>query len=305
MIIFLYGADIYRLNQKKQEIEQEYRQKNKGILNLEKIDGQAADFLSFWDSLNQRSMFVKKKLFFLENIFSSDEFKKDFAKKIKHINQSQDIIVLIEKQAIKKSDSFFKLLVKSAKTQHFELLTGLKLRTWAQKECEKLGLSISPPCLQALLDFAKSDLFLISNEIKKLACLGEPITKEKITALFEEKLETEIFKTIDCLAQRDRKTALRLLQAHIEKGDSPFYLLSMIVYQLRGLLLVKSAQGNYAAPSQLGLHPFVFRKLNNLAHQFSFSELQKLFHLAFETDYKIKTGKIMPEQGLQNLILSF
>ena len=45
------------------------------------------------------------------------------------------------------------------------------------------------------------------------------------------KIETAIFETIDTLAQRNKKKALRLLQDHLDKGDSPFYLLKMINFQ--------------------------------------------------------------------------
>ncbi len=324
MLIFLYGKDTYRLIQKVKEIEAQYRKVHKSALNLEKIDVGQSSFKEFWDRLFQRSMFVKKKLFFLENVFSQEQFKKDFLKKTGEISESQDVVVVIEKGEVKKTDKLFKALQKTAKCQNFEILTGQKIKRWAEREFAKHETEIEGTALNQLIAFVGFDLWQLSNEIKKLAAYKKtpafsrspkatPIIKEKDIELFiKPKLETEIFKTIEALARKEKKTALHLLQKHLDKGESPLYLLKMITFQFRNLLLVKSQVPQSGATvywatannlsKKLDMHPFVVKKTMHLIARFSLEELKKIYQKIFEADLNIKTGKINPEQGLRMLV---
>lgn len=312
MIIFLYGKDTYRLQQKLKEIESRYKKLHKAGLNLEKLDARNTSFEEFWEVLFQRSMFVKKKLFFLENVFSNEKFKKDFLQRIEEVAESQDVVVLVEKkEGPLKSDSFFRKLNQLAKDQEFKPLTGQKLKSWVVKEFKKYEAEAETEALEKLTGFVGSDLWQMSNEIKKLVSYTKSVRKEDVDLLVRAKIEAEIFKTIDALAQRNKKKALELIQKHLDKGDSPFYILKMVNFQVRNLLLVKSSQperefGYYSNASvlakKLGMHPFVFKKTMSQAGRFSLEELKKIYRRIFETDLDIKTGKIMPEEGLRMLI---
>ncbi len=295
MLLFLHGQDTFRLQQKLKEIEEQYRKVHASALNLEKLNALQITFQEFWDKLNQQSMFVQKKLFFLENVFSSEPFKKQFLKQADEIVESDNIIVLIEKQEVKKTNKLFKFLEKNVKSQQFALLTGQKLKNWAEQELASLGASIEPLALQKLIERAGKDTWHLANEIKKLASYSQNIRPADIDLFIKPKLETKVFATIDALAEGNKKRALQLLQNHLKEGDSPFYLLSMIAYQFRNLLLVKSGKTS-------GLHPFVLRKTTALAQRFSFEQLKRIFDKILQTDLNIKTGRMLPEQGLEMLI---
>ena len=97
-----------------------------------------------------------------------------------------------------------------------------------------------------------------------------------------------------------------LLKAHLEKGDNPLYLFSMINYQFRNLLVVKDLiernRPYYTISKTSNLHPFVVRKSYEQAGKFSFPELKKIYRKIFQVDLAIKTGKINPETGLDLLL---
>lgn len=327
MLIFLYGQDTYRLQQKLKEIEEQYKKIHKGGLNLEKIDANYTSFREFWDNLFQRSMFIKKKLFFLENTFSDETFKDEFSKKVKDIAKSQDIVVCFEKKEVPKTDKLFLCLQKQAKCQSFKILTGQKLRTWVKKEFAKYGAEIEEKALNKLIDFVGSELWQMNNEIKKLAAYRRAPTKSRpptssmrsgvviesdVKLFVKPKIEPVIFKTIDALAEGNKKRALRLLQNHLEKGDSPFYVLKMISWQFRNLLLVKSSipESGFSSywtvanslSKKLNMKPFVVKKTIAQMKRFSFEELKKIYRKIFEADLAIKTGSIQAEEGLRMLI---
>ena len=105
---------------------------------------------------------------------------------------------------------------------------------------------------------------------------------------------------------QDKKRALDLLHSHLEKGDSPLYLFSMIKFQISNLLVIKDLiEKQTPFPSilsQSNLHPFVVKKSYRLSQKFSLEQLKKIYRKIFKLDLKIKTGKIDPALALDILV---
>ena len=99
-----------------------------------------------------------------------------------------------------------------------------------------------------------------------------------------------------------KRQALHLLHQHLEKGESPVYLLAMINYQFRNILEIKDLLERGLPLSRSLLHPFVARKSFQQAQRFSFDELKKIYRKIFEIDYGMKTGKIEPQTALDLFI---
>ena len=303
MILFLYGEDTYRMKEKMKEIIEKYKKVHKSGLNLKYFD----NFEDLKDGMKQMSMFKEKKLAIINNPFSNIEFKEKFSENGKDFAKSEDIIVFYQEE-VNKNDTFFKFLKKNAKCQEFSLLGGLKLKEWIKKEFEKYKVKIEPKALETIIEYIGNDLWRMANEIKKLASYkkNKIIKAEDIELLVRPKIETAIFKTIDAISQKNKKLAINLIHKHIEKGDHPLYLLSMINYQFRNLLIVKDFIERRKPYSIIlkksGLHPFVVRKSYFQCQKFTFQELKKIFQKIFEVDLNIKTGRIKPEIALDMLI---
>jgi len=182
------------------------------------------------------------------------------------------------------------------------------LKDWAQKKISNLGAKIDSSALTLLVNSTSSDLWRMSAEINKLVAYrgtNKAIREKDVELLVRPKIEVGIFKTIDAIAAKDRKTALALLYKHLEKGDSPFYILTMINFQFRNLLLVKDLEAMSLPEITTALkpmHPFVIRKSLWLAEKFTIQELEKIYVKLFQMDLAVKTGKIKPEMALELLI---
>lgn len=313
MLIFLYGKDTYRLQQKLKEIEAQYKKVHKSGLNLEKIDTLEIEFREFADKLFQHSMFIKKKLFFLENLFSNPKFKEEFLEKIKEVAKSQDLIVVFEKKELPKRDKLFLNLKKHGKCQEFQPLKEKELKNWMKNEFQKEKIKISEQALNLLLEFVGNDLWQLSNEIKKLVCLKKPlkglikeVKGQDVEILVKPKLEADIFKIIDALAQRNKKKALQLIQENLLKENKPLVILNMINFQFRGLLIAKTLMEEGKTLDDFLklniLKPFPTRKCWYASAGFNLGQLKKIYQKIFEADLSIKTGKIQPEEGLKMLV---
>ena len=304
MIIFLYGEDTYRMREKLKEIIESHHKIHKSRLNLKYFD----DFANFKNEIRQTSMFQEKKLAIITNAFASPDFKEKFCQSKKEFLDTEDIILIYEEKDFNKNNSLFRFLKKNAKSQEFKFLAGQRLKTWIKKEFDRYEVNIDSGVLEKLIEYIGNDLWQMSNEIKKLASFRnrEIVRAEDIELLVRSKIETDIFKTIDAIAEKNKKQALSLLHKHLEKGDSPLYLLSMINYQFRNLLIVKDFIEKYKPYDVIlkksGLHPFVVKKTYYQSQKFTFPELKKIFQKIFEADLNIKTGRIQPETALDLLI---
>ncbi|MEK7562444.1 MAG: DNA polymerase III subunit delta [Patescibacteria group bacterium] len=310
MIYFLYGEDSYRSQKKLEEIIAHYKEAHKSGLNLivSDVKEHKNSFEDFYSNLRVNSMFAEKKLIILKNIFQDKDFQEEFLKEIKSLEGLKNIIIVFEKDSVDERNKLFKTLKKVAKFQKFNLLAGGSLLAWLDRELENCKAKIDPMAKNAFLNCTGNNLWLASNEIKKMADFkaGKLIKKEDVELMMRPKIENDIFKTIDALASKNKKQALALLHKHLDSGDSALYLLSMIAYQFRNFLIIKeliekgSPYANIAKKS--GLHPFVIKKNYYLCNQFSLPQLKKIYQKIFLIDSSIKTGKVDAETALDLLI---
>jgi DNA polymerase III, delta subunit len=310
MILFIYGEDSYRAKRKLEEIIFGYKEKNKSGLNLIHIDAGGAGFDDFYGNFKINSMFAEKKLIVLKNVFENLKFQEDFLENIKNLEGTEDIIVVYEDCAPDQRTKFFKALQKYAKCQEFKCLQPAMLRKWVAQEFEKRNAKINTDALDLLVSFVRNDLWKMSNEINKLSNYknGAIIKREDVELLVKPNIENDIFKTIDALVSDNKILALSLLHKHLDDGDAPLKLLSMITYQFRTLLIIKELQDKkepyVAIAKKSGLHPFVVQKNYYLCNQFSFLQLKKIYLKIFQVDSDIKTGRIEAETALDLLLSS-
>lgn len=317
MIYFLYGEDSYRSKKKLKEIIAEYKKVHKSGLNLTYIDVKESDYADFSQNLKTASMFAEKKLLVLKNFFGKSKkedgeslsvFQEKFLETISQLKEANDIIIVYEDTLPDQRTKAFKSLQKHAKCQEFEFLQPAQLRKWVAGELEKLGVKIDSRALDLLVASAGNDLWRMSNEISKLANYKKSgvIEKKDVEALVKPNIENDIFKTIDALAAQNKKEALNLMQKHLEAGDNSLYLLSMIAYQFKNLLIIKElldAKNPYPlVAAKSGLHPFVVKKTLYLCGRFSMEQLKNIYQKIFQIDADIKTGKIEAEAALELLI---
>jgi len=302
MIIFLHGPDTFRSRCKLNEIIKEHKTNYVRFL-----DGKKDTLEDLKNEAGTISMFKEKKLVVLTNSFLNTETEQDFLGFLKNNNDSEDMLLFYEEK-VDSRKPFFKFLKKQT-SYEFNLLEGVNLKNWAEKEFKKYNAEIEPSALASLLSFLGNNLWELSNEIKKLSLYkkGSIISSKDVFLLVKPKIEPAIFETIDAIAQQNKKKAINLVHQHLEEGDSPFYLFSMIKLQISNLLTVKDfVERGKSFPEIIkksGLHPFVVRKSYGLCQKFDLGQLKNIYRKIFKLEIKIKTGKIDPDLALDVLVL--
>ncbi len=312
MIIFLYGEDGYRIKEKVKEVVEKHKKAHKSGLDLKYAgrlsDNSEKDLADFRSNIKQTSMFKEKKLLIIEDPFSNYLLEREIMDNKDILKKGDDTILIFKKGKVDSKNKLAKFLKGLSGSQEFNLLKGADLRKWSFREVEKNKGKISHSALEKLIERVGCDLWRLSQEINKLTNYkdGKEIIPEDVKFLVRPELETDIFKTIDAIAQKNKKKAINLLHEHLEKGDAPLYLLAMINYQFRNILLVKDfvekKQPYVLVLKKSGLHPFVARKSFSQSRQFSFEELKKIYRTIFKVDLDIKTGQTVPELALDMFV---
>lgn len=310
MLIILYGPDTYRSRQKLNEIIGYYKKIHKSGLNLKFFEEKELDFEIFSNEFFSSSMFSEKKLYILKELLSNQTFKERFLKNLNKFINSENILLFYETKEIPQDDKIFKVIKKTKKTQFqkFNFLDRPSLKIWLKKEAEKQKIKIQPGAIMKLIDFLGNDTWCLSNELQKLFHFkgGAEIEAKDVKKLVKPETESDIFETINAVASKNKKTALELMHRHLEKGEHPLYLLSMIGFQFRNLLMVRELIEKkipyYSMLKQTKMKPYLFKKTYEQALLFSLGELKKIYREIFQTDIKIKTGEGDPRTVFELLI---
>jgi DNA polymerase III subunit delta len=307
MIVFLYGKDTYRSFEKLQEIINQHKSKYESSLNMEFFD-EKSSFKEVLDCSKQFSMFTNKRLVIINGGFSAWSENKEFMKSIDKLKDSEDVFVFREEELLKSKIKKIENKKQAGKVmiQEFPILSKGKLFNWTKNIFIKNGVEIEDDAVSYILEIGGDNLWRIKTESEKLSLHKKKITKKDAELLIKIETNTDIFKTIDAIGEKNKEKALSFIYDHLEKEDHPLYLFSMIVFQFRNLIVVKDLKERKIdynqAKTKSGMHPFVFQKSYRQAEKFTFQELKKLYKKLFELDLKAKTGQIEPVMALHLFI---
>ncbi len=317
MIIFLYGEDSFRSSQKLAELKNKFLQSDKIGAGLSIFDfgGKNESARKLLDVLEMPNLLSPKRLAIVKRIVGSpeaEEILKFLEKNKKNILEDNDLIAVFWEEGIpKKSDKLGKFLDANSKKQNFEKMQGLKLSQWAVKRIKELDekAGITRPALEKLVAYTGGNMHVLDKEIQKLVNYknGGLIKEEDAELLVKADIDANIFNTIDALANRNKKTALKFFHQHLENGDDPFYIFSMFVYQFRNLVKVADLKDSGMDENQIGkvskLHPFVVKKSLGQIRNFSLEKLKETYKKLLKIDTEVKTGKIDIKLALDKFIV--
>ena len=318
MIIFLYGDDPFRSHQKLLEIKQKYLASDKSGSGLSCFDfSEGAEARKIINAFSMSNLLAPKRLVLIKRLLlAGSEAEKEkmlehFKKNGTKLSEDNDLVVVIWEEGMpKKIDKIGKMLAKISKHQEYAKLAGTKLDQWILKRIKEFDAEagISKAALEKLVAYCGGDSLVLNSEIEKLASYagGDMIGEKDVELLVRANIDSNIFTTVDALGANNKKEALELLHRHLEKGDDPFYLMSMFVYQFRNLLkisdLKEQGMPEYEIAKISKAHPFVVKKSLSQLRHYSFDRLRKIYAMLSDIDAKVKTGKLDMKLALDKFV---
>jgi len=308
MIYLIFGQNSFFAHRKLKQIlteRQKFFEKNFPILRL---NGRNLQLATIEERIKNNTLFGQTVVILIEEIWQNQKFKKEFLERGRSFASSKFLLIFFEKQDLNKKDPFFGFIKKIGQIYEFPEPNLDQIKQFIKETLAQRKFQIQPAAQQLLIEFTQKDLWDLNTQLQKLMAYKSKervIKKEDVLLLVKPKIDTNIFKTIDALAEKNKKQAMALLYNHLEKGESPLYILSMIKYQFKNLLIVKEQETSYKFPDGKlkDIHPFVLRKARHQSKRFTLEQLKKFYHKIFKIDLAIKQGKIAPEEGLELLVL--
>jgi len=189
-----------------------------------------------------------------------------------------------------------------------ELKPGAVLQ-WILDRAEGLGADISPKGAEALRDLLGNKLWILANELDKLAAYaqGRRIEAADVRALVHEAREVKIFALVDAVVEKRPPVALRMLRRLVEEGSDFGYLLAMMSRQYRLIIQAKELSLAGVTSQEIGQRldirsGFVLQKVLDQAARYSMSRLKAAYHRLLEADESVKRGRYSNELALELLV---
>jgi DNA polymerase-3 subunit delta len=322
MFIFLYGADTFRSNEKLSSLKNKFLEKDSSGSGLSFLDygesGTTTEQLK--DLLSASGLFSTKKLLIVKNAIGAQvpEKQKEILTLLKKnaglAEDADTVLVFFEAGSPKKNGALYKFLFLKAQKQEFTALEGLKLSNWALTYLKSLNpaKTLDRQALELLTASTGSDLYLLSNELAKLANYktdAASITFNDVELFVKSKVDSTIFQAIEALTSGNKARSLTLLHEQLESGADIFYLLSMYTYHVRTLLKIGDCfWGGITYPAQIAqvtkLHPYVIQKSLAQLRNLSPAKLKNILRSLALIDHQAKTGKVNPLQALDTFMVS-
>ena len=180
MLVYLYGSDSYRLNQRLSRIILEYKKKHSSLTHDHFYLDQKEELERLKNFTVSQSLFDKSKLGIVHNL-------KDELKEIKNIlkplleDKNTTLVIAADKKLGKAFDF---LLKKPVLSENFEPLKNIKFNAFIKKEIERKNIKIKESTVKELADIYEGDSFKIITELEKLSLGGEIETRVKIPDFF-------------------------------------------------------------------------------------------------------------------------
>lgn len=319
MIIFLYGADTFRSHRMLQEMKTKFiKDIDRDANSLNILDGQTLTLKEIGEKINTGSLFVKKRLVVIENIFRNKKTKifSELAEYLKKFSTDEDNILIFIDEELNTKDKplkvdakkLFVFLNKQKYAQEFQSLSNIQLLNFIKKEALNYNKEMGAAAATMLINLTGGDLWMIASETKKLSFYtsAKMITESDVKELCSGTVNEDIFALTDALSAKNKALALKLLEEQYAAGLSDEYLIAMLVRQFKILLQIRTALDNNLGQTeiagQLKLHPYVVKKGLFQARNFSTLNLKNYLNQLIHLDFSNKKGSNQIKTELMLLI---
>ena len=306
MIYLIVGTNAYR-------VQYELQQLVKALdVRPEKIDAASLDLNKLADTVRGLNLFQERQLIIVEHLSE----RKDLWDKLGEWASDiavETYLVLIEPRPDKRTKTF-KTLQKTAK-----LIEAMPLTDRQRPAAEKWLLDYASEHSVKLTKTQASNMVaraIVADEKSRSAEIDQlqlthavavlknamKIDDAAIATVLPPAREFSVFDIIE-LAVRGKTANLRSALDELRRSDDVYKVAPLVWSQWSQLVLLTKAEAAGASDKiDLGIHPFVTKKLRPLARQLSPKDLAELTELAAERDYQMKSSSVDPWAALEDFL---
>ena len=301
-IVVLTGKNSYIISQTLEQLTRDFVAKQKPAEVL-RLDGNEIEFDTLNRALFEQGLFSTKVLVILRQLASN----KVLQQKLETVFTSipEDVHLVIIDQKLDKRTQFYKKLKAVANVKDYPELDEQALALWIQAEFTQKGGEIAAAEARFLVSRAGTDQWQLSHEIDKLINENQPVQKADIERVVDQQMSESIFSLLDLAFSKKQDQAMRTYRNLILQRIDPYYILSMIAWQLHILLVVAHSGGASVdqIANQAKLSPFVVKKAQAVMRLTNKAELEQMSSFVVDADFQAKTGAASDVEALVEYLL--
>lgn len=316
MLYFFYGSDSYLIGTAYKDLFLKLAPQGAKIEDFVLDGSDPATGSSLEQSLSTNSLFSGDSLIVLKNFMPAyNKWGKLEQKKLKDYFENSDIssnktknLIWVEGNLKAKEidNPLGHWLKKNGNINHSETLKGLDFKKWLVIQAKKKNINLEPAALIALATAFEGETGLMDQYLTKIALADlKTVSLAKLEELVYLPLNENIFALIGATTQGDKSKAQFMLQKELDSGAHPLYILTMLVYGFRSLLIIQSAlKTGKDVYKESGLAPFTVRANLGLAQKISATKLKNIYNRLTRLDGILKRGQLDPSSALTMFIQS-
>lgn len=312
MVYLFYGLEYYLM---KKELETILKNEKIEKINQNTYDLENSSLNDILEDASTISLFAPKKAIIVENsyIFTATTNKKLLEQPIpllqtylEHPNENTLLFFLINKDTIDSRKKIITYMKKVGIIKEFAPLTDQK----SYVENKLKPYKMSKDDISFFLNRVGNQLSIIELELDKLKIYKNEtleITHQDIIDVTCKTVDIDIFNLIDNIVINNKEKALESYTEMIKMGEEPIKIIIMLANQFRIMYqskqMLKQGYTEKTIASTLAVHPYRIKLALEKGRKFSEDTLLNFLKQLFDLDYKIKSGKIDKNIGLELFIL--
>lgn len=304
----IYGND-YGL------IKREIDKISKGIKDLVKYDLSVYKIDELLDDASCISLFGDKKVLIGENAYflttTPGNINHDLDYLSRYLNEDKHdniVIITVPQDKLDERKKIVKEIKKCAKVIHKDLIDQKDLPRFVMNELESEGYKTDYKTAAYFVDYVGKNVDILLSEIKKMIIYKDDdkkITIDDVNDISSKGFNDNVFDLSDAIMKKDFSRVFSCYKDLMILKEEPIKIIAMLasqftlVYQCK-LLNKKGLLGKDIA-NVLKVHPF--RVKLALETNYSIRELEDELTKLHDLDYKIKSGKVDKNVGLENFLM--
>ena len=241
------------------------------------------------------------------------ELTKDIKAFIKYLkNPPKETIMIIDATNINlnQSNEIVKTLKLTAEIIDYSNSEEIEIKGWIKRTCSTNDIEITDSAVELFLEYINSDQVRMVNELEKMIDYvdrGGIIDEKVVKLLVSKDLSKEVFNLIKAIINQDVSLANEIYQILSAQTKDVSGIISMISNSFKELLttslLLKAGYGQNDIARMYGVSNGRAYYIIKDAKNFKSDVLKEYIVKMADLDYKIKSGKIDKNIGIELLLL--
>ncbi|NLM19941.1 MAG: DNA polymerase III subunit delta [Clostridiaceae bacterium] len=182
------------------------------------------------------------------------------------------------------------------------------LRCWLQAKAQQKKLGLTIEAADNLIDRCESDMTQLEQEFSKAMLYAEyaelpGIDLATINLVCKSDVRGTVFDLTDAVSAGQTDQALKLLDTLLILKEPLPLIRFMFTRHIKQLICAKELGNVQLLIKQIGVYPFVARRLLKQARNMSLEKLEHFYRLAFESDWKVKRGHMTDRLSFETLLI--